>query len=666
MRCVRSWAWPVLALLVLLPTRAPAFCPTNGMRCGAGGVGVTHEDLTRQAFETLSTELFGSPKQTRAMREAREEIWKANAEVDEDQTNGFKHFDGESFAPGKQRLVTLFQGALGSLRAEDAPAARRQLGQALHTLQDFYSHSNWTESGRQGAEPALWRPELPLPPSAGSSTATCQACELVLISDGSLVVDCGRNVVTPLLTSGYYGGENEVPPSSSKCRHGGPFDTGPGPFGGINKDTQTQALSPHFPLHRAAADSALAASEQFIRDLAAQLTERQRRLLFGVGPTLALALDTTGDMASLLPQVSSQVSRFLESRRGTEQEPSRYLLVLFNGATTWPLLATNEPRELERALASVTPRAGGDCSGMSMTAALQVLGAADRATELFLLTRSAARDAALAPSVTALAQAKEARVHTLLFGACASGEPAYTHVTTETGGQRFSLQFTDAALLVPLVDACVRAQGVDLLSLPDARGGGTFQVPVDSTLSRVTFSLSGSASLGLTRPDGSPVRAGEPGVQRLQLPTATLVTVLAPRPGRWTLSLGASAASSLRVLGESPVALDRFELVTPRGRPGHQGYAPLLGPLPSVPVTVAAELSASVASVRFELRSRTGALLQVVPLAPEVAGLPGELFGTLGLPVLPFTVQGVGTLPGGEPFQRSLPRPGGLLSPGGW
>ena len=207
-----SWPWPILlvALLVLPTSSARAFCPTNGLKCGLGGTGVTHEDMTKRAMTELGTEFFGTSHQTRAMRSAIGEIAQANAEVDQDQTNGFKHFDGESFVPGKQRLVTLFDGVVLSLRAGDARGARRQLGQALHTLQDFHSHSNWLESGHAGALPALWRSGEPLPASAGAQTATCEDCEPVFLSDGSLFLDCGGNLLTPLLTSGYYGGENEV------------------------------------------------------------------------------------------------------------------------------------------------------------------------------------------------------------------------------------------------------------------------------------------------------------------------------------------------------------------------------------------------------------------------------------------------------------------------
>ncbi len=386
-----------LVLLLLSGAPARAFCPTNGLKCGLGGTGVTHEDMTKRAMTELGAEFFGTPHQTRAMRTAIEETAQANAEVDEDQTNGFKHFDGESFAPGKQRLVTLLDGAVLSLRAGDAQGARRQLGQALHTLQDFYSHSNWLESGHTGALPSLWRSGEPLPASAAAETPTCEDCELVILSDGSLFLDCGGNLLTPLLTSGYYGGENEVPATASKCRHGGPFDTGPGPSGGINKDTLYQPLSPHFRLHTEAADSAVEASRQFIRDLQAQLTRSELELLFGVGPTLTLAIGPTGGLGGLLTLLQAQLVQLVDSRIGTDQEPLRYVLVPFTDSSTGPLTVTHDPIEFKRLLGTLVTAVGGGCSGPSMAAALQALGATGRGGDLFLFTQADSQDGHLVP-----------------------------------------------------------------------------------------------------------------------------------------------------------------------------------------------------------------------------------------------------------------------------
>ncbi|SEN08569.1 Heterokaryon incompatibility protein Het-C [Stigmatella aurantiaca] len=652
---LRCGFWLAVALALLVSPSVQAFCPTNGVRCGLGGAGVTHQDLTEETLEDLAQELFALSHPTLAMKQASQEVSKANAEVDDDQTNGFKHFDGESFTAGKQRLVTLFEGVRESLRAEDATAARRQLGQALHTLQDFYSHSNWIESGRSGALPSLWRSGEALPPPAAADAPTCKACEWVLLSDGSLLVDCGDNLLTPLLTTGFYGGENEVPAVPTKCRHGGPFDTGPGPFGGINKDSALQLLSPHFGLHGAAAASALEASKQFIRDLVAPLTEHQRRLLFGVGPALALVLDTSGGWeGGLLSQLVREASRIIDARMGTAQEPSRYILVPFPSTSTGALGAMGDAREFKRALTSLKTGGGGACSGPSMTAVLQALGTAGQGVDLFVFTRSSAGDEALASAVSGLARKRDARIHVFQAGAC-GGDAVYRRLASETGGQFFQLQALDALGLFHFVDATVRANAVELLSVVEPQGGSrTFAVPVDSSLSQVTFSVSGGTSLRLTQPNGLPLLGVEPGVRKIPLSTGMLVTVVNPQPGTWTASMTPSGGFSFRVSGESALRFERFELVEPFGRPGHQGYAPLVGLPLSAGAFAQARLSGELASTRFELRSQAGGLLQTLALAPEPGGAPLEFFGPVDLPSSPFAIYAVGSTRGGEPYQRAL------------
>jgi len=648
--------WVLVAVLWMFPPSAQAFCPTNGFKCSLGAVGVTHEDMTKQAVRELDAEFFGSTRQTRSMKQASEEIARANAEVDEDQVNGFKHFDGESFAAGKERLIALTGTLKHQLAAGDGQGARRSLGQALHSIQDFYSHSTFIESGRGGALTSLWDPSQALPEISGPDAPTCKDCQLVLLSDGNFFFDCSSNVITPALSSGYYGGEKETPAVPTKCRHGGPFDTGPGPRGGINKDTQFQVLSEHAHLHGAAAGSALEATRQFIRDLKGQITQRQLELLLGVGPTLAMVIDTSSSMGSILDPVRSQALKLVDSRLSTDQEPLLYVLVPFSDPSVGPPTVTDDPDTFKTALSRLSASGGGDCPDLSMSGALLALSLAGEATDLFVFTDADAKDAHLAGNVSSLAQSKDTRIHTFLLGTCLGFGPAYRRVTSETGGQVFRLGPSEAERSTRFLDAAMRANTVHLLTVADTAGGSkSFSVPVDSTMSRVTFSLSGSPLMTLTRPDGSVVSATDPETERIQLSTALVVTVLNPAAGTWTVTTHPSGEYSLNVLGESPVDLDGFRFVETRGRPGHQGFFRIQGyPLLHLPTPVSAELSGGIGSARIELRSETGSLLRTLPLAPEAQGHPLELFGTIELPTGPFVVYVTGMLANGEPYQRAL------------
>ncbi len=352
--------WLAVAALALAVAPAQAFCPNNGFKCGLGLVGTTHKDMTKQAVKELDQEFFSTSKLTKSMKKAIEEIWKANADVDLNQTESARHFDGENFDGGKTRVSGLEQAVISALQSEDAAGARQSLGQALHTIQDFYSHSTFVESGGSGANSAIWDPAAPLS-FAGRTTPTCTDCTLTVLLDGTVFEDCSRNLLTNALTSGYYRGsegpEDSVPAVGSKCRHGGPFDSGPGPAGGINKDTLFETFSPHNSFHGAAASSAREATKAFIRDIKGKVNLRQLKLLLGVGPTLAMSIDTTGSMGGIIAQVQSQAVQIVDSRIDTDQEPLKYVLAPFNDPSVGPLTVTEDPdsatrKEVRRELSS--------------------------------------------------------------------------------------------------------------------------------------------------------------------------------------------------------------------------------------------------------------------------------------------------------------------------
>ncbi|HSS52910.1 MAG TPA: hypothetical protein VLX28_28535, partial [Thermoanaerobaculia bacterium] len=182
-----------------------------------------------------------------------------------------------------------------------------------------------------------------------------------------------------------------------------------------------------------------------------------------------------------------------------------------------------------------------------------------------------------------------------------------------------------------------------------------YTVPVDSTLTRVTFSASGATSLALTRPDGTAVQPTDTGVQVITLSSGVVYTVLNPAPGTWSAALDSGGPFSFAVLGESPLSLDRFDFVEIAGRPGHQGYFDLPGfPAIGQTTTGAAELSGDFATAVFDLRDKTGASLRTLGLAPEAGGSGAEFFGDVQLPSQPFLVYVTGTRTNGEHYQRVL------------
>lgn len=82
---------------------------------------------------------------------AMNEIISGNLSVDEGQLQHQQpcHFDNETFEKGSAFIRDQFAKAADALSLCQASQARRQLGMALHTVQDFYAHTNFVEINLQ-------------------------------------------------------------------------------------------------------------------------------------------------------------------------------------------------------------------------------------------------------------------------------------------------------------------------------------------------------------------------------------------------------------------------------------------------------------------------------------------------------------------------------------
>ena len=209
-------------------------------------------DILASDSPTAFQETVGNISPQIQFLNALNEIQSANVEVDSFplNTSASAHFDGEQFKQGSKRLIQLRQELITSLlQGDKLQHARNLAGSALHTLQDFYSHTNWIELANPGPYDELGKPgsEIPQEFIAGPTEATCKSCTLEPgsgLTDGS----CVNNLDTVKLTSGYRSGQDiKKPENLAKCSHGGRSDESrlnPA-TGGINKDSTSIKESPH-------------------------------------------------------------------------------------------------------------------------------------------------------------------------------------------------------------------------------------------------------------------------------------------------------------------------------------------------------------------------------------------------------------------------------------
>lgn len=132
------------------------------------------------------------------------------------------HFDNEGFFDSSTRLLRLKNTIVINLRSSspNGVAARNDLGGALHTIQDYYAHTNWVELGARVIDPRLGKSTFPNPsPSVQTSP---------LNDSGTLLPGLTQ------LTSGYFTFPFLCSAPPGKTRHGAP-----GCSTGLNKDDPT-------------------------------------------------------------------------------------------------------------------------------------------------------------------------------------------------------------------------------------------------------------------------------------------------------------------------------------------------------------------------------------------------------------------------------------------
>ncbi len=185
-----------------------------------------HGDITVEAIN--STQPIVDGQKLQFSQEATQQIVKANKTTDDPAfqlNNPEMHFDSEEFPRASKRLIDLRERVITKITTTSfGPSARADLGGALHTLQDFYAHSNWVELGREAINQNLGRQTFSKP---GDDVATCPNDAGVLSGEG-----------LKQLTSGYFtfpSGVCDVKPG--KCRHGLSLFNCPT---GLNKDDQNR------------------------------------------------------------------------------------------------------------------------------------------------------------------------------------------------------------------------------------------------------------------------------------------------------------------------------------------------------------------------------------------------------------------------------------------
>ncbi|XP_051258148.1 von Willebrand factor A domain-containing protein 7 [Dicentrarchus labrax] len=488
------------------------------------------------------------------------------------------HFDNEKFSEGRNIITSGLSAVKANNKQENFEAARQQLGEILHSLQDFYSHSNWVEMGNKLPNSNLIKSNANIGNIAAEGRATCRNC------DGD---DCRNNILEDILrekilTSGYFG---LVPFFSTKpkgkCSHGGRFDRTSNiePKGGINKD---KLSSNHGHLHTNAANMAIAATSELLEDIRGAAGDRPFLQMMGISKgsskALCFVIDTTGSMSDDIATVRNVTSSIINSKVGTEDEPSVYILVPFSDPDFGPLIRTTDPNVFKNAINSLSADGGGDFAEMSLSGLQLALTGAPPNSEIFLFTDAPAKDIYLKSTVIALIERTKSVVNFMITNLLGfrrrrqssnnqqqqhsrmvkSDAQLYKDLAQASGGQAIEVTKSELQVATSLI---VESSSSSLVTLLQAtRNPGkveNFTFTVDDSVKNLRIYITArSVSFTLISPSGES--------QQSSNTTGSLITAsqsvgnfqtlqLQTQVGLWEIKMVSTNGYSLKVVGESPI-----------------------------------------------------------------------------------------------------------------
>ncbi|XP_075343581.1 von Willebrand factor A domain-containing protein 7-like [Odontesthes bonariensis] len=647
-----------LLSLLLLQTRVHGFGISSIFNLG--GDSLTHEDITERAILNVTAQVCRSlalaegkdfnfppqpftaesiaaaceaPKSATSFRNAIDEIQEENKRIDRRRLlDPPYHFDNELFAEGKKIIKDGLEAIKAANKRQEFFSARETLGGILHTLQDFYSHSNWVEMGNKLPNSNLIRAGRSIGKIADKTRATCRNCDDDI---------CTNNILEDILqerilTSGYFSLRSTVK-LPGKCSHGDFFDATrkTEPRGGINKDKISNV---HGYLHNEAARLAVAATSELLEDIRGAAGDRQFLQMMGINKgsskALCFVVDTTGSMGDDIAAVRTVTSSIIDRKVGTDNEPSSYILVLFNDPGFGPLMRTTDPKVFKNQINSLVPSGGGDTPELSLSGLQLALTGAPPNSEIFLFTDAPAKDAYLRNTVIALIERTKSVVNfmiTAILGfrrrrqadndqqqqsprMARSDTQLYRDLAQASGGQAIEVTKDQLLEATSIIQESSSSSLVTLLQVSRSPGKAeNFPFTVDESVRNLTIYITGrSVNFTLINPSGVPQSSTNTSGSSIitSQSVGNFQTLrLQTKAGVWEMRMGSTNPYSLKVVGESPInflfdflkesqgPLGGFDLVDNRPTAGGNG---------SLMVTLTGSDSATVTEVTLVESSGSG------------------------------------------------------------
>ncbi|XP_032809099.1 von Willebrand factor A domain-containing protein 7-like [Petromyzon marinus] len=701
----------LLLALSLLAGRANGFFPKKWLASFASIFAkertISHVQMTTTAIEVVVEEMAKAKesitgykvnyKGTPSYNLAKDVILTSNANTDSEKNTKNDpryHFDAEKFVgaleimiKNRNRLIALLRK--NEITTADYITARQLTGTILHTLQDFYSHSNWIEMGNTKPKDNIFSNDFSEKEVAGPDVRTCTNC-------GTNCVNNIRPEINSksLLTSGYYSSQKigtitvPKPKGKWKCSHGGLLD-----FtrlteakGGINKDGSLKLFSPHYYLHQTAVDVATKATIKFFRDLRSEVDNDLafgRYLGFEQTTSIGFVIDTTGSMGPFISNVRTEVLRIIDERAQNGELPAMFMLVPFNDPGYGPVLVSKNVTEFRKWISALFPYDGGDEPEMFFSGLMLCLNAIEPHSEIFIFTDASAKDAYLVPQAVAIGVRKKCKVNVVhvrwpryMRSLDNQGNfqrtrtltyPEYDEIAFSTGGLMLNPTSTEFQELMVVIGDLTKTQQVNLLNVRhvDTTTSKVLTFPVDNSVSDIVIFYTGTVSaspiITISDPSGTmnSAVAGNTTLLSTQVSGSTFIIRLKEPKicGVWKIQITSPGTSSLRIIGQSSLNfIYKFGVEDDVGpHPGIRVITnkPSTGVPLLVEVTITGEDTSSAVAETLALLAPDGRPLQIILLNDTSAG---DYIGRIdSLPVDEFSVYVSGKDSRNDTFGRVFP-----------
>ncbi|XP_051982691.1 von Willebrand factor A domain-containing protein 7-like [Xyrauchen texanus] len=541
--------------------------------------GSAAEELLSACLDTATGEVSGS-----RFRTALNQIYMQNSYVDRDMMDSAPHhFNNEAFNEGRNLITQGTAAIKANVHTNNLQTARETLGRVCHTLQDFYSHSNWVELGNKSPYANLIRPDLPIENIADVTIPTCSDCASGKCPNPLLPVILNEKY----LTSGYMGLLSSDKPQG-KCSHGGNTDlsSSQNPRGGINKD---ERLSYNAHLHNTAANLASEATLDLLEDIRGAIGNKDYLRLMGItrSAVLVFVIDTTGSMSQDIAEAKRVAYNIIDSKNGTQDEPSQYILVPFNDPDFGPLIRTTDPDVMKSEIDKLSASGGGDIPEMCLSGLQLALTGAPSSSQIYVFTDAPAKDMSLENTINALIRSTKSTVSFFMTAPMRrrrelprSQFQVYYDMALASGGQAIEVSKSRLSQATDIIVDTSTSAMVTILQR--SRNPGlveSFPFLLDKSVSNTTIYITGSDLIFTLRsPTGvsqaNTVASGPLGIiqkvgnlQRIELNGMDM--------GLWNIDMKSTGSYTIKVIGQSAISFI-YDFVEEFKGP-HPGYAVIDG-----------------------------------------------------------------------------------------